>query len=236
MILNAIAAALLILNSVSLSPMTATKQEAAQSRLQTNPTNEQYESAMILGRVRAVLRATGYTGILAYSGGCQVVNGLPFVALPKIAVHQTESNVALQAMHQVFRGNTNVTVAEGRNKIILITIGDPLTAILKTRIPVLQLAPLAQYNPALAIGAVEATREVEEATARLKLHTPPIVFQMLLEKPSNGLPHLPHINKNVSVEQVLSLIATTFNGMIVFGTCARSNGEGLLEIYFMGLD
>jgi len=73
----------------------------------------------------------------------------------------------------------------------------------------------------------------------VKLHSEEcllVLLNMLVTKPAAGLPHLPRTIKDISVKQALSLIASTFDGVVVLGTCRRSNGTGLLEGYFVGLD
>ncbi|MGA7080677.1 MAG: hypothetical protein WBQ43_20140 [Terriglobales bacterium] len=96
--------------------------------------------------------------------------------------------------------------------------------------------PIAQYNPTLAIGAVENSEEVKAALAKLGLRAPVLLSEQLLAKPSSGLPHLPAVMKNITFGQVLDSIAVTFHGMVVYGTCVQSDGKGLLEIDFVGLE
>jgi hypothetical protein len=194
----------------------------------------QHEDA-VLRYLRPALRATGYAGRVYYSGACKT-EGLEFVAFPEVDVHPPQSNTAVEAVREMFRGNEEIQVVEEPQKIISVTVGKPLTPILDTRISSFRIAPIAQYNPTLAIGAIENTEEVKAMMAKLGLRVPVLLSEQLLSKPSSGLPHLPAVVKDITVGQVLDSIAVTFHGMIVYGTCVQSDGKVLLEIDFVGLD
>ena len=185
--------------------------------------------------LRPTLRTTGYAGRVYYSGAC-TTGGLEFVAFPQVSMHPSESNTALEAVREMFRGNEEIQVVEEPHKIISVTVGKPLTAILDTRISSFRIVPIAQYNPTLAIGAVENTEDVKAAMAKLGLRVPVQLSEQLLAKPSPGLPHLPAVMKDITVGEVLDSIAVTFQGIVVYGTCVQSDGKGLLEIDFVGLE
>lgn len=188
-----------------------------------------------LGYLRPTLRAAGYAARVYYSGACKT-DGLEFVAFPKVDVQPPQSNTAVEAVREMFRGNEEIQVVEEPHKIISVTVGKPLTALLGTKISLLRTAPIAQYNPPLAIGAVENTEEVKAAMTKLGLRVPLQLSGQLLAKPSPGLPHLPAEMRDMTVDQVLDSIAATFQGIVVYGTCVQPNGKGLLEIDFVGLD
>jgi len=189
----------------------------------------------VLSYLRPALHATGYAGRVYYSGTCKT-DGLEFVAFPQVGVHPPESSTALGAVREIFRGDAEIQVVEKPQKIISVTVGKPLTAILDTRISLFRTARIAQYNPTLAIGGVENTEEVKAAMAKLGLRVPQQLSAQLLAKPSSGLPHFPAVMKGMTVEQVLDSIAVTFQGIVVYGTCVQPDGKGLLEIDFVGLD
>jgi hypothetical protein len=135
----------------------------------------------------------------------------------------------------MFEGDAAVQVTEGKEKILSVTLGEPLTAILQTRISVLKIPPMAAYNPTVAIGVIEGQSEVKAAMSKLQLHFPVLMSAQLIAKPSPGLPHLPAVMKRVTVSQALDLIAVTFQGIVTYGTCTGANGMGLVEIDFVGL-
>lgn len=204
-----------------------------QINAQAQPVSYQSEDS-VFTRLGRILRATGYVGRVYYGGRCHT-GGLGSVDFPRVVVHPTQSNTALSAVSEMFQGDAAVQVSEGREKILSATIGEPSTAILKTRISVLRIAPMAAYNPTGAIGVVEGTSEVKAAMAKLGLRFPLELSEQLLVKPSPGLPHLPAVMKGVTVGQALDAIAVTFQGIVAYGTCPEANGMGLVEIDFVGL-
>lgn len=226
--LIAISAILLMLNAASASGM----QEATPS--QSYAVSQQNEDA-VLRRVRPVLRASGYAGLIAYSGRCGAKRA-EFVEFPRIDLHSPSGATALERIREIFKNDAAVKVATEPGKVIMITIGTPLAAILRTRISLIQLAPIGQYNPFLAFGAVLDADEVKAELKRLNFHTPHVFnFGMLVAEPAPGLPHLPATLRNVTVVQVLNLIARKFDGIVIYRTCVQPSGAGLVKINFVGL-
>lgn len=204
-----------------------------QINAQAQPVIYQSEDG-VFTRLGRMLRATGYVGRVYYGGRC-CTEGLGSVDFPRVLLHPTQSNTALREVSEMFQGDAAVQVSQGKEKILSVTIGEPSTAILKTRISVLRIAPMAAYNPTGAIGVVEGTSEVKAAMAKLGLRFPLELSEQLLVKPSPGLPHLPAVMKGVTVGQALDAIAVTFQGIVAYGTCLKANGMGLVEIDFVGL-
>lgn len=223
----------LLFTLTSLSALQANAQD--QHGLRLHPVIYQNWDGVFTHLAR-ILRATGYVGRVYYEGRCRT-EGLGSVDFPGVVVHPTptQGNTALRAVSEMFQGDAAVQVSESKEKILSVTIGEPATAILKTRISVLRLAPMAAYNPTGAIGVVEGTREVKAAMAKLGLRFPLELSEQLLVKPSPGLAHLPAVMKGVTVGQALDAIAVTFQGIITYGTCPGANGMGLVEIDFVGL-
>lgn len=194
-----------------------------------------HENDAVLTRVRLILRATKSVGIMYYSGSCQT-EGLVFVRFPTVVVHTPKSNSAVRALREMFEGDVDVKVTRDKSEITSITIGQPSTTLLQTKISVLRIAPMAAYNPAVAIGAIEGATEVQSALAKLGLQVPLQPSEQLLAKPSPGLPHLPPVMRDVTAGQLLDSVAVTFRGLVTYGTCTQPNGKGLVEIHFIGLD
>lgn len=206
-----------------------------QQEPRTYPIGAHNEDA-VLKYLRPALRSTGYVGRLNYGGSCST-EGTGYIAFPQVVVHSPQSSTALGAVREMFQGDANVQVIGRKDKTVSITVDNPLTAVLQVKISSLRLTEMARYNPSMAIGAVENTREVQSKLSKLGLQVPPMLSEQLLAKPSNkGLPHLPAVITNLTVDQVLDSIASTFKGIVVYGTCAQSNGNGLLEIDFTGLE
>jgi len=76
-----------------------------------------------------------------------------------------------------------------------------------------------QYNPVLAVSAIENTQEVKAAMHRLGVRPVQTLAAQLLIQPAPGLPHLRSSIKDITVDQALDLIAETFNGIVVYGAC-----------------
>lgn len=205
-----------------------------QINAQAQPVIHQSEDGLFM-RLGRILRVTGYVGRVYYGGRCGTEGLGGAVDFPRIVLHPTRRNTALKAIGEMFQGDSAVQVSEGKGKILSVTIGEPSTAILKTRISVLRIPLLAAYNPTGAIGVVEGASEVKVAMAKIGLRFPLELSEQLLVKPSPGLPHLPAVMKGVTVGQALDAIAVTFQGIVAYGTCREANGMGLVEINFVGL-
>jgi hypothetical protein len=57
-------------------------------------------------------------------------------------------------------------------------------------------------------------------------------YSAFVVEPREGLPHLPETIQNMTVDQALDVIARTFKGIVIYGECARSNGERSFWIDF----
>ena len=71
------------------------------------------------------------------------------------------------AVREIFKNDKRVMVSEDRSGMIRITIGQPASALLQTRIHLVTLKLHEQYNTILAIFAIENTTEVEVAERKL---------------------------------------------------------------------
>ncbi|HWO31305.1 MAG TPA: hypothetical protein VNO32_21130 [Candidatus Acidoferrum sp.] len=88
------------------------------------------------------------------------------------------------------------------------------------RIPRLTLSPEEQYNAWAAIWAVQNSSEVQTAMHDLHIRRPNHAMSMILVRPADGLPHLPNVVTDATVDQVLDIIVKTFRGTILYETCA----------------
>jgi hypothetical protein len=189
---------------------------------------------VVFSSLRSLLKSNGYAGRLYYAGQCAAV-APKFVYFPATEVHQPMGS-GFQAIESVFRGDSGVTVSKESNNIVTIRIGQPITKVLQTRIPMFRLAPLGQYNPGLAIAGIPDTPEVVAEMARLRLRVPLTPFDMLLAQPAEGLPHLPSIMRNMTVDHIFDSVAVTFQGVVVYGICAEPSGEKMYSVDFVGLE
>jgi hypothetical protein len=133
----------------------------------------------------------------------------------------------------MFQNHKEITVAE-ESGIIRIRIGNMPDAILRTRISLIKLKPMEQYNPDPAMAAIEETKEVKTAMRRLGFQSPVVVASGPLAVPEEEFLHLPTSIRNVTMDEALDLIAKTFKGIVIYGACARpSNGERLFRTEFV---
>jgi hypothetical protein len=86
--------------------------------------------------------------------------------------------------------------------MIRVTIGQPVSALLQTRICSLTLKRHEQYNAMLAIFAILNSKDVETAMHQLGFDQPNIVFGGGIALPEKGvrLPHLPASMKDLTMD------------------------------------
>lgn len=196
--------------------------------------SSQRNLAAVMAYLQPVLRDSGYAGLLYYKGRYKA-DTTDFIAFPQINVQAAVANSGLRALGEVFQNNGDVAVSVER-KVATIRIGNPSTAILNTKISLIRLGPVAQFNPTWVIGAAEGAREMEEIKAILHLKIPMTISDEQVIQPKKGRPHVPPVLKDMTVGQVLNLVATTFRGIVVYGECTEPGKGGMFDIDFVGLD
>lgn len=230
-----IAISSLLLLSSGISTPNLQQSVPPQSQSQIYASSRKNEDS-VLQRVRPVLRANEYAGLITYSGACHT-NHPDFVGFPRVNVRRPSGSTSLAAIREMFANDSAVKVKEKPGKVIEIKIGSPVTSFLRTKISVLRLGAINQYNPDIAIYAIMGAKEVKEKMNRLNFYAPQVInFGTLVTEPAPGLPHLPAVLKNVSVEQILKLIAKKFGWIAVYGTCRQPNGKGFVKVNFMALE
>lgn len=187
----------------------------------------------ILQNVLPILASQHYAGRIYCATACKATDGtpLPFPRIEMIAPSSTRSPV--QAIRDVFRNDERVKVSEGSARLIKITIERPLLDILQTKIRAVNFDARDQYNPALAIIAIANTKEVENAKAALGFEEPLTFTDMGVTEPEAGLPHLPKRLNDVTVDEALDTIATTFHGIIIYRVCANADNRHLFTLDFV---
>jgi hypothetical protein len=81
------------------------------------------------------------------------------------------------------------------------------------------LQPIEQYNPGKVIDALESTKELNSAVKSLGLLLVAPVHIELLTLPHNGAPHVPAVLHDVTIDQILDLVAKTFGRVVTYGVC-----------------
>jgi hypothetical protein len=142
----------------------------------------------------------------------------------------SKGKTGLAAVREIFAKDKQTAVASGANGIIRIRFGGQLSALLQTKIHHLHFKPLERYNIIEAEAAIEGTQEVKAAIQKLRLEQPVIVISELVQEPMEGVPHLPEHIENMTVDQALDLLATTFGEVLLYEECIRPNGTRCFSI------
>lgn len=191
-----------------------------QEVLQTQGWRNEYA---VLKYLLPVLKKNDKVGRIYYSTFCHADEGYPNL-FPKIDVQSPSRNVTgLAAVLHIFRGQQNIAVTETPPGIIRIRVGRVSDAVLQTRISSITFSSIEQYNPSMAISALESSEDVHAAMNKLGIHVASRVTNLGIALPANGLPHLPGSLTNITMDQALDLIAQTFGGVVIYSDCSKSH-------------
>jgi hypothetical protein len=130
-----------------------------------------------------------------------------------------DGKIGVAAVRDIFRHVKDISVKETVPGIIRVRIGNVSDAIMHVRIANLVLEPTEQYNYWLAIFKIENAPEVRSAMQELKIRLPVRPVSIGIAQPAEGLPHLPGVITNITVDQALDLVAKTFRGVVVYEFC-----------------
>lgn len=170
--------------------------------------------------------ALGYgekVGRIYYSATCQPNVNLA-ASFPRLDVRPASNGKSgVAAVRDIFREEKNISVKEVDSGIIRVKIGSVPNAVLRARISNLILTPEEQYNYWLAIFKIENAPEVQSAMQELKIGIPPRTVNIGIAQPADGLPHLPDVITNVTMDQALDLVAKTFGGIVIYEFCTPQN-------------
>jgi hypothetical protein len=187
-----------------------------------------YDEDEVLKRLFPLLSESA--GRLYYSADCPAQNdeSVPF---PLTALQPNSKNGrGLRAVRELFKNDANVLITEEPSGIAKVRIGNVSDAVLQTKISLLTLTPTEQYNPSMVFGVINSTQEFKAAKRTMKIRPALRVVSDLLVQPRKGYPHLPSALKNLTVDQLLDLVAKTFGGVVVYGACAQPS---LFEVDFV---
>lgn len=191
----------------------------------------------LLHYLNPALKSVGGAARIYYAAGCEPDRksreGVS-IGFPAVNLQPPGAATGLAAIHLIFQNNPQVAIIQDRSGVVMITIGNVSTAILQTKISVLNLDLLDQYNADGAINAIESGPEVYAAEQRLKVH-PPFGIVSILESfpPKKAVPHLPAVISNVTVDEALNSVVRTFKGIVIYGICTAPNGEGLFDLDYV---
>jgi hypothetical protein len=185
----------------------------------------------VIESLRGLLKTSKKVARVYYAGRCQSDDSYA-VQLPNLDVQAPQSGeTGLAAVRTMFRNDKNVVVTEGPTGIINIRIGEFADTVLQTRISRLNFTPLQQYNWAFAVDeALLNNDDMVSAIKSLGLTQPVYIYGYLVIFPTPGWPHLPPSMSDVTADQVLDTVATTFSGIVLYGICPQS---GLFSLNFV---
>jgi len=160
-------------------------------------------------------------GRIYYRGSCQLrLDADPAASCPQLNVQPPSNGISgVAAVRDIFRHEKDVSVKETDPGIIRIRIGSVPDAVLRVTISNLVLTPEEQYNYWLAIFKIENAPEVQSAMRDLKIRIPVRTVSIGIAQPADGLPRLPGVLTNVTMDQALDLVAKTFKGIVLYGFC-----------------
>lgn len=169
--------------------------------------------------LQTALNTGGYVGRLYFQAACNPRISEYDIRFPDFAA-RTPKGRGVRAVRSVFSSSAPVTVIEDEG-IARITLGTVPRAILNTRIRRLTLTPIDQYNAIMAIAAIQSAPEFRAAMDELGVRTPVTTLSYPMQMPAPGLPHLPEILTDITVDRALDEVARTFGGVVLFGACGR---------------
>ena len=172
----------------------------------------QHNQESVLKYLRPALLSRGGAGRIYYSTTCKTRDGasLPF---PRVEVRPpSKETTGLVAVREIFKNDKHIWVSKDRSGMIRVTIGQPVSALLQTRIHSLTLKLHERYNAMLAIFAILNSKDGEAAMHRLGFDQPNIVFGGGIALTEKGwrLPHLLPSMKDLTLDQAIDAVARTF--------------------------
>jgi len=189
---------------------------------------EQRNKDAVLKYLRPVLKEMGGSGRLYLFTSCDG-RKIP-LRFPRIKVQAPSKGAkGLEAVREIFKDDKRIAVTRGPNGMVRISFGRIPTEVLRTRIRSLRLKPDNQYTDLMAISAILSAGEVEATMHKVRLEHPVVVVSIMIITPREGLPHLPPVIRNLTLDEALDLLATTFGGLVISEQCVSSDGTGYFD-------
>jgi hypothetical protein len=196
------------------------------------PSVFQDQATMILGYLVPAYKRNP-TGVrISYVARCDAAGRLPLIP-PVRLQNASSSSTVLEAARSIFSSDYNTAVSHDELGNVSIQIGNVPNALLRTKIATLRLTEMEAYNPDDAIAAINATKEVQKAATTLRLEPAPGVLIHLVQWPAQGGPHIPLVLKNLTVNQILNMIAGRFKGAVLYGVCTQGPQPRYYSIEFL---
>jgi hypothetical protein len=180
------------------------------------------------------LPSTHKSARVYYEAACRVDDRTYPLTFPKVYINKPSTAAAgIDAVRGIFAKQQQVEVTQDETGVIRIVLGKPPMSVLTTTIKSLAFTPDAQYNVLSAIRTVESAPEVLSVMSRLAIHNPMRIAEYPVLQPDTTLPHLPKEVSDVTMDQALDVIATTWSGVVFYGACSDL---GMYEIFLTKSD
>lgn len=135
------------------------------------------------------------------------------------------------SIKNIFHGKNKVSIYENNKGLISIHIGKVEDKILQTKVSEIHFDVMDQYNPGDAIVKVINNRDIRASAGRLGVRSLSPFSEFLEVMPDKNFVHLSPDMKNVTLDNALDNIASTFHGIVMYGSCRR---QRLFHVYFVG--
>jgi hypothetical protein len=173
----------------------------------------------VLRNVRPVLQSSGAVARIYYHASCQADDDYP-IPFPKLALRAPKAHAKdVSDLRDFFRNSKQVRVTDAESGLVRIVVGNAPETLLHTKISSLVLKPVEQYDVQSAFRAIEDTVEFQQALRKLGMRGIPRPYNLPIQSPVEGLPHLPASFANITVDHALDTIAKTFGVIVVLGCC-----------------
>lgn len=194
----------------------------------TAPINSNLSDA-IINYVRPVLKDAGGAARVNYMGVCSGRD----LYMPDVTVGPiSQTTVGMAAVKQRFQSDPRIDITRDAN-VLLITVGAPSTDVLQTKLPFLVLDQFAQNTPKLAIYVIATAVDAYAKEHQIAFSLASTVLLSPAHGPGKGMPHLPSRMQNMAVDEMLNSVASTFNGIVLYGTCKLPDGNELFRIDYI---
>lgn len=169
----------------------------------------------LIDRLQPLLNASGKGAVVYYDGICTAALGGQVMAFPGVDLGELGPK---EGNFSAIRSSFPKAIVEERLGILSIKLGFVPSDLLATRIHTLRLGD-SNYDDYLAVMAIEQNPDVEAAGQRLGYGHTIGVINRLVQMRAKGLPHLPATLKNLTLDQAIGRVATTFRAIVFVGTC-----------------
>jgi hypothetical protein len=173
----------------------------------------------VLRYVRPILQSSGTVARIYYHADCQADDDYP-IPFPKLVLRAPRAGAeGVSDIQDVFRNSKQVWLTDTEPGLVRVIVGRAPEALLHTKISRLVLKPVEQYDVQSAFRAVEDAAEFQQALRKLGMRGVPRPYDLPVQSPVEGLPHLPASFTNITVDHALDAIAKAFGIIVVLGYC-----------------